>query len=719
MKEITRREFLKASAAGAGLTIAVSVTPFGYRLYAARQEVLPFAPNAWLRVTPRNEMIVTVNKSEMGQGVHTSLPMIVADEADADWGRVTVEMAPAADRYKDPLWQMQATGGSTSVRHMLTPLREAAAAAREMLVKAAADRWGVAESDCETAQSTVKNRRSGKSLTYGELAEAASRLPLPKAPRLKQPGRFVLIGTPAARPDIPPKVNGTAIFGIDVQLRNMLYGTVDRPPLFGAEILSYDAAAAGKVPGVRNVARIRRGVAVSADTPAAAWEGKKALRTTWSGGVQPSLDNTTLEKLFLAQLDQEGLVAKNEGNAGGALKDATRKVEAVYLLPYLSHMNMEPMNCTASVKKDSCEVWAPTQNQTGVLELAKKMTGLPADRIQVHTTYLGTGFGRRFETDFVEEAIEASKAAQRPVKVIWTREEDLKNDFYRPANATRLEGGLDGRGNLVAWSLKIAVPSIFSRAMPAMMKGGIDPAAVDGIVETPYEFPNFRIEYVRTDTPVPVGFWRSVGNSHNGFTMESFMDEMAYAAGKDPLEFRLGLLKNHPRPYRVLETVAERSGWGKPPRYGEALGLAQHFSFESYVAQVAEVSVDRNSGAIKVHRIVCAVDCGMAVNPDTVEAQMEGGITMGLSAGLMEKISFAAGGVASSNFHNYPLLRLAGTPDIEVHIVNGGGPAGGIGEPGVPPVAPAVANAVFRAAGIRLRRLPMTPDAVLAAMKAT
>ena len=715
---MTRREFLKKSAAVGGLTLAVSFAPFGPRLYAATQKGKAlFAPNAWLQITPANEVIVFINKSEMGQGVYTSLPMIIADEADADWKLIKLEVAPAGDRYKDPVWQMQATGGSTSIRHMYAPLREAAAAAREMLVKAAAKAWGVSEENCETANSTVKNKLNGRTLTYGALAERAARLEVPKKPNLKKPEQFTLIGTPVARTDVPAKVHGSAVFGLDVQVKGMLYGTVDRPPVYGAEPSAFNAEAARKTPGVRTVARINRGIVVCADSPSAAWSGKQALKTQWGAGVEPALNNESLEKVLLAHLDTDGLIARTEGNAKEALEKSAKKVEAVYLLPYLSHMNMEPQNCTASVRKDGCDVWAPTQNQTGVLALAMKLTGLPASRIRVHTTFLGTGFGRRFETDFVEEAIEASKAAGKPVKVIWRREEDLGHDFFRPGNATRITAGLDDKGALTAWSHKIAVPSIFARAMPGRIEKGIDPAAVDGMMDTPYKLPNFRMEYVKVDTPVPVGFWRSVGNSHNGFTVESFMDEVAHAAGKDPLEFRLDLLKNRPRGRRVLETVAEKSGWGNPPKTGEALGLAHHFSFDSYVAQVAEVSVDKSSGRVTVHRVVCAVDCGRTVNPDTVKAQVEGAIIMGLSAGMMERVAFAGGGVQSSNYNNYPILRIADTPEIEVHIVGGDDALGGIGEPGVPPIAPAVANAVFRAAKIRLRNLPMNPQAVSAALK--
>jgi isoquinoline 1-oxidoreductase beta subunit len=429
------------------------------------------------------------------------------------------------------------------------------------------------------------------------------------------------------------------------------------------------------------------------------------------------MDTASLEKDLIAGMNGRGVVAKNEGDAKLALGRATKKIEAAYLLPYLSHATMEPMNCTASVKPDRCDVWVPTQNQTGVLDMAVKITGLKREQVFVHTTYLGGGFGRRFETDVAEEALRLSKAAGRPVKLLWTREEDMQHDFYRPANYTRIEGGLDDKGQVIAWSHKIVCPSIFSRVFPDRVEKGIDPAAVEGVENMEYEIPNRYAEYVRMDLPVPVGFWRSVGSSHNGFTVESFVDELAHVAGKDPLEFRLGMLKDHPRARRVLETAAKKAGWGKPLKRGQARGIAYHLSFGSYVAEVAEVSVDRKDGKIQVHRVVCAVDCGSVVNPLIVTTQMESGINMGLSAALKEKIEFAGGGVKTDNFSGYDLLRMGEAPDIEVHIVTSGDKLGGIGEPGVPPIAPAVANAVFAATGIRLRNLPMTPQSVMNAMK--
>ena len=412
-----------------------------------------------------------------------------------------------------------------------------------------------------------------------------------------------------------------------------------------------------------------------------------------------------------------GLVAASRGDIQAALGAAAKKVEATYQTPYLAHATMEPMNCAASVTAERCDVWAPTQNQGGIRNMAVKVTGLKPEQVFVHTTYLGGGFGRRFETDFAEEAVNISKAAGKPVKVVWTREEDFQNDFYRPANYTRIQAGLDDTGKVTAWSHKIVCPSIFARVFPSMMKDGIDNAAVEGVTDLEYEVPNLLAEYVRIDLPVPVGFWRSVGASHNGFIIESFVDELAAATRRDPLEFRLGLLQKHPRAKRVLETAAQKAGWGNKPAKGQALGIAYHLSFGTYVAQVAEVSVDRTTGRIKVHKITCAVDCGSVINPNTVVAQMEGAIIMGLSAALKEKVEFAAGGVKTANFGDYDILRMSDTPEIDVHIVTGRDPLGGIGEPGVPPAAPAVANAVFAATGVRLRSLPMTPAAVLAAMK--
>ena len=720
-QHITRRRFLHHSLAVAGLAVTASMTPSGIKVSKAEDlkkntESL-FSPNVWIEITPDNIITIVVNKSEMGQGVATSLPMIAADELEADWKQIRFKEAPAGDKYKDPAWGMQLTGGSTSVMHMMEPLRKAGATAREMLLAAAAQTWEVLQSECEARQGMVRHIQSGRTMTYGQLCEKASKLPIPQNPPLKKEDQFRFIGTPMARLDVPDKVDGSAIFGADIFVPEMLYAAVVRPPAYGAKVISYDQEAAEKIPGVHKVVRIDRGIAVSASTIDAAWKGKKALNVKWGKGSHPDLNNETLEKSFLQHLNKQGVIARNEGNVKNALGRAAKKIGATYRLPYLSHVTMEPMNCTAHVSGDRCDVWVPTQNQSGVLQVAEKITGLKPEQIHVHTTYLGGGFGRRSETDVVEEALQISKSIGKPVKLIWTREEDIQNDFYRPGNCCRIEGGMDRNGKLIAWSHKVVVPSIFARVFPQMMKSGIDPAAVEGIANMEYEIPNLHVEYVRIDNPIPVGFWRSVGSSHNAFTVESFVDELAYAAKKDPLEFRLSLLKNHPRPRRVLEAVAEKSAWGRPLKKGQGLGMAYHFSFGTHVAEVAEVSVNKKDGTIKVHRVVCAVDCGPVVNPAIITAQMTSGIIMGLSAALKERVDFDQGGVKTANFYNYHELRMSEVPEIEVHIVKSKEERGGIGEPGLPPIAPAVANAVFKAAGIRLRNLPMTPETVLRAMK--
>jgi isoquinoline 1-oxidoreductase beta subunit len=714
---ISRREFLKTTLAGTGLTIAASLTPFGSRLLSA-QEVKQglFSPSVWIRITPDNIVTIVVNKSEMGQGVTTSLPMIAADELEADWKQIRFKEAPGGEKYIDPNLGMQLTGGSTSVRHMYEPLRKASAAAREMLRTAAAQTWGVPVNECTASKNTVRTAKSGKSLTYGELCEKASQLQVPQNPPLKAESKFKLVGTSLPRLDIPDKVSGKAIFGIDSFVPDMLYAAIARPPAYGAKTISYDKEAAEKIPGVQKVATIDHGIAVCATFPEVAWKGRDALKAKWDKGSNPELSNETLEKTFMDGLKKEGAIAVNRGNAENAVTQSAKKIEATYLLPYLAHVTMEPMNCTAHVSENRCDIGVPTQNQSGTIEVAEKLTGLKPEQIHVHTTYLGGGFGRRGFVDYVEEAIQISKAAGKPIKLIWTREEDIQHDSFRPGYCCTIKGGVDGKGRMIAWSHKIVVQSIFERFAPQMIKNGIDPAAVDGIAEMDYEIPNLHVEYVKMELPIPVGFWRSVGNTQNGFTKETFVDELAYAAKKDPLEFRLNHLKN-PTARRVLRVVAEKAGWGKPPKKGEGRGIAYHFSFGTHVAQVAEVSANKKDGSMEVHRVACAVSCGLMVNPNIIIAQMRGAIIMGLSAAMKEKIDFANGGVQTANFYNYNELRMNEAPEIEVHLVKTKDAMGGIGEPGLPPIAPAVANALFKAAGVRMYRLPMTPENVMEALK--
>lgn len=731
-KSISRREFLRESLAAAGLTVAVVATPFGFELVNASEDKgkgFPrFKPCAWFEIAPDEKVTVAVPNSEMGQGVRTALPMIVADELDADWGRVHIVQAPAAEAFKNPLLHSQLTVASASVRGFYDPLRKAGAAGRAMLIKAAAAAWNVPEAECETFKGTIKHPKSGRSVAYGRVCLAAAKLQVPKAAPLKQAHEYRYIGKAMPRVDIPEKVSGVAVFGLDVNVPDMLYAVLARPPAYGATPVSYDQKAAEKVGGVRCVVQTPTGIAVCGETIDAALKGRDALAVKWGEGSHPRLNSETLEKSLREDLDRPGAEAFNRGDVEKAMGDAGREIEATYFVPCVAHATMEPMNCTAHVQKDRCDVWVPTQGQTIAQMFASKFSGLPAERVHIHTTLLGCGFGRRSDPRFVVEAVVASKAAGRPVKVVWTREEDFKHDPFRAATCQRVHAGLDGEGRLVGWSHKVACLSILKHLNPKGIRNGIDMYTLWGLVDSPdsphvnnrimYEIPNLRIEERLSDLPVPAFPWRSVQNAPNAFVVESFIDELAHAAGKDPLEFRLGLLKRNMRPRRVLETVAEKAGWGKPLAEGRGRGIAQHACFGSYVAQVAEVSVNKRDGSVKVHRVVAAVDCGPVINPDPLVAQIEGAIVMGLSTALKEKVEFAKGGVKSANFDDYGLLRMSETPEIEVHVVKSDESIGGIGEPGVTPVAPAVANAVFDAAGVRIRRMPFEPETVLAALKA-
>ncbi|MEE2840386.1 MAG: xanthine dehydrogenase family protein molybdopterin-binding subunit [Acidobacteriota bacterium] len=710
---LDRREFLTRT----GLTLAVVAAPSGLEVLAmgkADDSSDTFSPTAWYTISPDNSITVMASKVEMGQGTHTALAMLVAEELEADWSQVRTEQSPVLQEYYDPPRKTgMVTAGSGSIRGMYEHLRKAGAAGREMLVQAAATQWKVPTSECEASQSQVHHNSSGRSLSYGELVEEASQLAVPEQPRLKEKSEFKLLRTPVQRLDLPDKINGKAKFGIDTFVPGMVYGAIARPPAYGAQVVSYDEAAAKAVPGVQNVVKIDRGVAVCADTLDAAWKGKKALNAQWDKGVRPDLNTQNMEQYLTGRLDEPGVSARQDGDVAAALEQADQRLEVEYFLPYLSHANMEPMNSTADVREDGCDLWSPTQAQTRALESVKEITGLETDQIHVHPTYLGCGLGRRAQTDYDREATELSKAVGRPVKLIWTREEDMRYGLYRPANFHRISGALDGQGRVTAWSHKVAAGSFFT--FPN--NPDIDVAAVSGLRDLQYGVPNVSVDYMKPDLPIPVTFWRSVGNSHNGFTVESFMDELAHAAGKDPVEFRLEHLKHDRRSVRVLELVAEKAGWGKPLKEGQARGVAVFNAFRSYTAQIAEISVDEKTGKIKVHRVVCAIDCGPYVNSDTVAAQMMGAVTMGLSAAFKEQIEFADGGVKSANFADYNLLRMSEAPEVETHIVDSDDPIGGVGEPGLPPTAPAVANAVFAATGVRIRRLPMTPESVLAELK--
>jgi len=702
--QVTRRAFLEtAGAAGAGLVISFYL-PSGPRFRSSAAG--PFAPNAWLRIGADDSVLVIVDRSEMGQGVTTALPMLLAEELEADWSRIKIEFAPADKAYTNPMFGMQGTGGSTSVRAAYTPLRKAGAAARELLVAAAAQTWGVEQAECRAERGAVVHAPTKRRLTYGKLVAKAATLAAPPAVPLKDPKDWKILGTRVRRLDTPPKVDGSAQFGIDVKVPGMLVAVIARSPVFGGKVKSVDAVKAKAVPGVRQVVQISSGVAVVADGYWPAKKGRDALAVTWDDGPTASVSSATIAQLFGQRAEQPGAVARHDGDPDGTLGSAPAKVDAVYDLPFLAHATMEPMNCTAHVRADGVDIWAPTQFQTGAQGLGAKMGGVTPDKVKVHTTYLGGGFGRRFELDFIQEALETSKAVGAPVKVIWSREDDIRNAQYRPANHHRLRAGLDASGQPVAWTHRIVAPSIMARVFPDTIKNGLDEEAVEGGVGMPYTISNVHVDYLLTDTGIPVGFWRSVNNSYNAFAVESFIDELAHVAKKDPYEYRRDLLSKAPRHLGALNLAASKAGWGTAPPAGRARGIAVYKAFESYVAEVAEVSV-ASDGAVKVHRVVCAVDCGPVVNPSIVEAQMESAIVFGLTAALYGEIAIEGGRVKQSNFHDYPMLRLAEMPKIEVYIVPSTDAQGGVGEPGTPPIAPAVCNAIFAATGKRIRKLPI------------
>jgi len=688
--KLDRRDFLKLGAiAGSGLLLGVRVPE-----RSASGSAAPFAPNVFLRVDPNGDVTIWLARSDMGQGVRTALPMIVADELDADWSRVRVVQA---DAHPDKYGRMM-TVGSTSVRGgAWMPLRRAGASAREMLVAAAAARWNVPASELTTENGRVMHAASRRSAGYGELAEEAATIPVPAQPKLKDPSQFKLIGTRTALLDTKDKATGKAVFGLDARTAGMLYATVVHPPVFGAKVSSVDDSKARAIPGVRHVVQVSQGVAVAADNTWAAFQGARALVIAWDNG---SFAMSTPEiSAQLARLsDGPTIEAKEAGDATAALASATTRVQAMYEAPYLAHATMEPMNCTADVRRDRCEIWAPTQNPQGTQSAAARLTGLPVDAVTVHVTNLGCGWGRRSRTDFVEDAVETSMKVGAPVQVLWSREEDMQHDFYRPAAHVRLEGAVDANGRVNALRVRVAAQGIGGGR-------GVDGPAVTGFTDLPYAIPNVHVGYARAELAVPVGFWRSVGPSQNTFVLESFLDELAHAARRDPFEFRREMLSEHPRLKHVLEVAAERSGWGTKLPAGRARGIALLDDRGSLVVEVAEVSVEGNR--VRVHKVTCAADCGQIIHPGIAEAQLSGSIVAGLTAALYGEITIEKGRVKQANFHDYQMLRMREMPDIRVHIVTNHEEPGGVGEPAVPPLAPAVTNAIFALTGKRVRKLPI------------
>jgi len=707
---LDRRDFLKKTTAGSAALVIGFYLPTKYEALAAAPSSEPASLNAWVRISADDTVTLLIDKSEMGQGVVTSLAQLLAEELEFDWKKIKTEFAPAAPAYFNPLFGVQGTGGSTSVRASWEPLSKAGAAAREMLIAVAAKKWYVEPSACHAENGAVVHNATGKRLTYGALVEDAAKLPGPASPALKDPKNYKYIGKPIKRLDTPAKITGKANFGIDVRFPKIQHAVVARCPVFGGSVKSFDSTKAKAVPGVKQVMQISSGVAVVADNTWSAMEGRRALQIEWDEGPNAAVSSDSIRKLYLESAEKTGAIARKDGDFDAAISSAAKKVEAIYEVPFLAHATMEPMNCAADVRADSCDIYAPTQFQTFNQMTGAQITGLKPEQIRIHTTFLGGGFGRRAEQDFVAEAVQISKATGAPVQVTWSREDDMQHDFYRPAVYCKLVGGLDSNGWPVALKSRIVSPSIMSRFFPGSVKNGIDESSVEGQATSKYAIPNFLVEYVLTETGIPVGFWRSVGNSQNGYITECFIEELAKAAGKDPFEFRRKLLEKAPRHRGVLELAAQKAGWGTSLPAGRTRGIAVVESFGSFVAEVAEVSSNKSSGEVKVHRVVCAVDCGRHVNPDIVAAQMESGIVFGLTAALKGRITIAKGRVEQSNFNDYDMLRLNEMPKVEVYIVPSNDPPGGCGEPGTPPIAPAVCNAIFTATGKPIRRLPIRTE---------
>ena len=705
MNAPTRREFLQASAASS-LVIGFTLPLSGRAATAASSPA--FTPNAWLRITPDDRITVICGSSEMGQGVLTAIPMLMAEELDADWKKVSVEQAPVDKAYANPLFGMQATGGSTTVRAHWEPVRKAGAAARQMLVSAAAAQWKVGPEECRTEAGRVIHK-SGKKLSYGQLVAAAATQPVPAEPALKDPKDFRILGKPTRRLDTAAKINGTARFGIDAQLPGLLVAVMARAPQPGAKPTAVNDAKAKAVKGVQQVITLPSGVAVLATGYWAAKQGRDALEITWDLGKFAGFDSAKVSDMLRDGANNADAIAKDVGNLKDAAANSATTFEAVYEAPYLAHACMEPMNCTAWVRGDEVEVWAGTQSQGPAQGILGQVAQVTPAKVKINTMLLGGGFGRRFAPDFTIDATLLSKISGKPVKLIYTREDDMAAGFYRPASIAKFEGGLDATGKPTLLRIDVGSPSIMEASgFMKLPPNGVDSFALEGINDNPYEIPNSRIAYGRVEPGPQVWFWRSVGHSQNIFFIESFIDEMAAQAKKDPYEFRRELLGSAPRYKAVLEAAAQRAGWGTPTPPGVHRGIAVAQSFGSYVAEVAEVSIGPD-GTPKVHRVVAAVDCGQTVNPMTISRQIEGAIVYGLSAALYGRISFKDGRVEQGNFHQYQVLRMNEMPKVEVHILPSTEKPGGIGEPGTPPIAPAVTNAIFAATGKRIRTLPIDP----------
>jgi isoquinoline 1-oxidoreductase subunit beta len=703
---VSRRGFLQAgAAAGGGLMLSFSL-PFAKG--EAQSAGATFAPNAFVGIERDGQIVLTMPYVEMGQGTYTSIPMLIAEELEVDLKQVRLEHAPPDEKlYVNPLLGVQATGNSNAIRGAWQPLRQAGATARTMLVSAAARRWNVGPSTCRAERGEVIHAPSGRRLGYSELAADAARMPLPENVALKRPQDFKLIGTPAKRLDTPSKVNGTAVFGIDARPPGVKIATLAQSPVFGGRVRRVDDAAARAVKGVRQIVVLDDVVAVVADHMGAAKKGLAALVIEWDDGPHAGLTTDAIAAELERATLKPGTVAENIGDADRAMASAATKVEASYHVPFLAHATMEPVNCTVHVRKDGCEVWVGNQALARAQAAAAKTAGLRVDQVVVHNHLIGGGFGRRLEADYVVRAVEIAKHVEGPVKVVWTREEDIQHDMYRPMFFDRLSAGLDDKRMPVAWNNRFAGSSVIARWLPAAFNNGLDPDTTEGAIDLVYDLPNLHVEYVRVEPPgISTAFWRSVGPSHNVFVTESFMDELAAAAKQDPVAYRLALLDKTPRAKAVLALAAEKAGWGEklPSRVGRGVSIQN--AFATYMAHVAEVEVSKQ-GAVRVRRVVCAVDCGTIVNPDTVEAQIQSAVMFGITAALYGEITVKNGRVEQSNFDTYQMLRMNEAPAVEVHILQSSEPPGGMGEAGTSLIVPAVTNAIFAATGTRLRKLPV------------
>jgi len=712
--KLSRRAFLvRSSVTGAGLLLGFHL-PARRKLAAAPLDSAgadqPVEVNAWIEIHPDNSVLIRVARSEMGQGIFTALPMLVAEELDCDWGKVRAEYAAASEnRRRDNVYQSMSTGGSRSVRGSQDYLRMAGAVTRELLVSAAAARWNVPVKECHAANSVITHVPSGRTLDFGAVAAAAATLEPPEEVFLKEPEEWRLLGTPVKRLDVPDKIAGKPVFGTDVDIPGMLHAAIRACPVFGGKLQHYDAAAIEKRPGVVQVVALDAAVAVVAESWWQAQQALQALPVTWDEAGHGTVDDADIRTDLEAGLAADKTVVMAEhGKPDAPLPSSGKQIEATFYAPYLAHATMEPMTCTAAVYKDGrVEVWVPTQNASASLDAAARAAGIDPLRVKVHNTQLGGGFGRRgANQDFTEQAVRIAVAVGRPVKLLWSREEDTQHDFYRPASMARLTAAVNKEGRLTGLRTRVAAPSILT-SLGMKAADGTDPVALQGIADMFYSVPDFRADYVLRTLHVPVGFWRSVNHSQNTYFREHFLDQVARETGQDPYQFRLGMLKESPKQRAVLQAVAAKAGWGEALPANTHRGIAVETSYGSHCAQVVEVKVN-GDGTFRLLRVVCVIDPGHVVNPDTIAAQVESGITYGLTAALFGDITIRKGRVLQGNFDDYPMLTLRQMPVVETHILASGDFWGGMGEPPLPPVAPALCNALYAATGKPVHSLPLS-----------